>query len=93
MATKSKASQFDEKFDAGESILADLDLNSANRPGLAVQRVNVDFPAWEVDALDCEASRLGITRQSLIKVWIAERIDAIRQSSMSVAQPRSRYKA
>lgn len=93
MATKVRASQFDEKFDAGESILADLAQNSANRPGFAVQRVNVDFPAWEVDALDREASRLGITKQSLIKVWIAEQIDAIRHSSMSVAQPRSRYKA
>ncbi len=66
---------FDSKMDAGSEILSHLDLGTARRPGLEIQRVNVDFPIWEVEALDREATRLGITRQSLIKVWIAERLE------------------
>jgi hypothetical protein len=70
-----KARDFDEKFDAGESMLEHLDLAHARRPGLASRRVNVDFPAWMVESLDREAQRLGIPRQSVIKVWIAERLE------------------
>ena len=66
---------FDSIMEAGEEIVSHLDLSTARRPGLQTQRVNVDFPVWEVDALDREATRLGITRQSLIKVWIAERLE------------------
>jgi len=69
------AKAFDALVESGEEIVSHLDLSTASRPGLKSQRVNVDFPAWEVEALDREASRLGITRQSLIKVWIAERLD------------------
>lgn len=68
---------FDALMEAGEEIVSHLDLSTAHRPGLQSQRVNVDFPSWEVDALDREASRLGITRQSLIKVWIAERLERV----------------
>ncbi|MDY0088458.1 MAG: CopG family transcriptional regulator [Coriobacteriia bacterium] len=71
-----KASDFDRKFDEGvEDIVGDLDLKSARRPLLAARRVNVDFPAWMVDSLDKEAKRLGVTRQSVIKMWIAERLE------------------
>ncbi len=70
-----KAEQFDTRFDQGEDITADLDLDKARRPGHEQRRVNVDFPAWMVDALDREARRLGVTRQSVIKVWIANRLD------------------
>jgi hypothetical protein len=70
-----KASEFDRKFDAGEDVTRDLDLSKAKRPGLEHQRVNVDFPAWMVESLDREAHRLGVTRQSIIKVWIAERLE------------------
>jgi hypothetical protein len=69
-----RTEEFDELFDAGEDITAHLDVSSAHRPGLAQRRVNVDFPSWMVESLDREARRLGVTRQSVIKVWIAERL-------------------
>jgi hypothetical protein len=71
-----KATDFDKKFDEGiEDIIEDLDLKSARRPMLEARRVNVDFPAWMVESLDREAKRLGVTRQSVIKMWIAERLE------------------
>jgi hypothetical protein len=70
-----KTSDFDRKFDEGEDVTADLDLSKARRPSQEQRRVNVDFPAWMVEALDREAKRLGVTRQSIIKVWIAERLE------------------
>jgi hypothetical protein len=69
-----KASEFDKKFDTGEDITALLDLEQARRPGLAAKRVNVDFPAWMVQSIDREARKLGVTRQSLIKMWLADRL-------------------
>ncbi len=72
-----KASEFDERFDAGEDVTPWLDLSTIRRPHLESRRVNVDFPVWMVDALDREARRLGVTRQSIIKVWIAERLEAV----------------
>ena len=69
-----KARDFDSQFDAGEDVVAELDLARARRPGLEPRRVNVDFPSWVVAALDREARRLGVTRQSVIKIWIAERL-------------------
>jgi hypothetical protein len=70
-----RAEEFDQKFDDGADISGDLDLAAARRPGLEQRRVNVDFPSWMVDLLDREARRLGVTRQSIIKVWIAERLE------------------
>ncbi|UKO98378.1 type II toxin-antitoxin system BrnA family antitoxin [Nostoc sp. UHCC 0870] len=70
-----KAEEFDEKFDAGEDIITYLDMNTIRRPGYEQRRVNVDFPTWMIEALDREASRIGVTRQSIIKVWIAERLE------------------
>ena len=58
-----------------EDITSELDLSSAGRPGQEQRRVNVDFPGWMVDALDREAKRLGVTRQPIIKVWLAERLE------------------
>lgn len=69
-----KAKQFDQKFDQGKSVAAHLDLSKAKRPDQEQRRVNVDFPAWMIESLDAEARRLGVTRQSIIKVWIAERL-------------------
>ena len=70
-----KAKELDRRFDRGEDITGSLDLGGACRPGLEQRRVNVDFPSWMIDALDHEAKRLGVTRQSIIKVWIAERLE------------------
>lgn len=70
-----KASEFDQRFDDGEDMSDYLDLSSARRPNQEARRVNVDFPAWMVTSLDREADRLGISRQALIKVWIAERLE------------------
>ena len=70
-----KAEEFDRKFADGEDITGELDLASARRPLREQRRVNVDFPSWMVESLDREAERLGVTRQSIIKVWIAERLE------------------
>ena len=69
-----KTADFDAAFDAGEDVMAHLDLSKARRPNLEARRVNVDFPAWVVEGLDREARHLGVTRQSVIKMWIAERL-------------------
>ena len=71
------ANELDQKFDDGDSdILEYFDLTQSIRPGLTPRRINVDFPEWMVQSLDQEAKRLGVTRQSLIKFWIAEKIKA-----------------
>ncbi|HEV7503550.1 MAG TPA: CopG family transcriptional regulator [Thermoanaerobaculia bacterium] len=70
-----KAEEFDRKFDAGEDVTDALDLSAARHPGQESRRVNVDFPVWMVESLDREAKRLGVTRQSIIKVWIAEKLE------------------
>ena len=69
-----KASEFDKKFDDGENILAEVDVSRSRRPGEETRRINVDFPAWMVTSMDREARRLGVTRQSIIKMWLAERL-------------------
>jgi hypothetical protein len=71
-----KASEFDRLFEAGESTVEYLDKTQIKRPGLEQRRITVDFPAWMVHQLDKEATRLGITRQSIIKMWISEKISA-----------------
>jgi hypothetical protein len=72
-----RAKDFDSKFDRGESVLSQLDLSKATRPDQEQRRVNVDFPTWMIQSLDREARRLGVTRQSIIKVWIAERLQTV----------------
>lgn len=69
-----KATELDEKFDNGEDVSEYFDLTKMRRPNLEARRVNVDFPVWVVDGLDREAARLGVTRQSVIKMWIAEKL-------------------
>jgi hypothetical protein len=71
-----KAKKFEQQFDDGVDITASLDLSKAKRVLQKHKRVNVDFPTWMVDSLDREASKLGVTRQSVIKVWLAERLEA-----------------
>lgn len=70
-----KTKSFDRKFDQGQEVTKALDLDKAQRPLKESQRVNVDFPRWMVEGLDREAQRVGVTRQSIIKVWLAERLD------------------
>jgi len=73
-----KAADLDRIFDEGGDITPYLDMSTARRPGHEQRRVNVDFPQWIIASLDHEAARLGVTRQSIIKVWIAERLKAER---------------
>ena len=71
-----KAKDLDKKFDSGESIVKHLDMSKARRPEQEQKRVNVDFPVWMIQSLDREAKRLGVPRQSLIKVLIAQHLEA-----------------
>jgi hypothetical protein len=72
-----KAKDFDKKFDQGKKdIIDDLDLSTARRANQEQKRINVDFPAWVVESLDREAARIGVTRQSIIKIWLVERLRA-----------------
>ena len=73
-----KAKTFDQRFDQGDDITAHLDLSRARRPGEEQRRVNVDFPEWMIQSLDREARHLGVTRQSIIKLWLAERLERAR---------------
>ena len=70
-----KAKKFDSDFGAGKEVSHALDVSKARRPLQEQKRVNVDFPVWMIDSLDKEADRLGVTRQSIIKVWLAERLE------------------
>ena len=70
-----KASELDEKFDEDESVLEFFDLSSVRRPGLEQRRVNVDFPIWMIESLDKAAKKFGVSRQSVIKIWLAERLE------------------
>ena len=72
-----KAKYFDKKFDDNQKdIINDLDLGSLRKPNQEQKRINVDFPAWVIESLDREAARIGVTRQSIIKVWLVERLKA-----------------
>lgn len=71
-----KAKNFERQFEGGIDLTASLDVSKARRVLQTQKRVNVDFPTWMIDSLDREASKLGVTRQSVIKVWLAERLEA-----------------
>ena len=70
-----KAKQLEKLFDEGKDITQHLDLSKARRPEQGQKRVNVDFPLWMVNSLDKEAKRLGVPRQSVIKIWLAEKLE------------------
>ena len=70
------AEELDAKFDAGEDITKYLDLSKGFRPGLEQKRVNVDLPIWMIEQLDVQAKRIGVTRQSIVKVWLSDRLKA-----------------
>lgn len=72
-----KADEFDRLFDSGVDITAHLELSSTRRPGREPHAIQLDLPAWMIDSLDRQARRAGVTRQDLIKVWLAERLHRI----------------
>lgn len=72
-----KAAAFDKEFEEGKDITGHLDLSQARRVNQELKRVNVDFPVWVVECLDKEAKRLGVSRQALLKIWIAERLEKV----------------
>ncbi len=76
-----KARKFEQQFDEGVEITASLDLSKAKRVLQEQKRVNVDFPTWMIDSLDREAGKIGVTRQSIIKVWLAERLEMLGSNS------------
>ena len=80
MAAKRKltAKELDALHESGADMSAYLDMRASRRPGLEIQRVNVDFPIWMIESLDQEAGRLGVPRQSVIKFWISECLSANR---------------
>jgi hypothetical protein len=78
---KVKAKDFDDAFDRGEDVTKYLDKSKVRRVNLDLKRVNIDFPVWVIESLDKEARRLGITRQSLVKMWIAEKFKVDNQVS------------
>lgn len=76
MAKTISAEEFDRRFDDGESVLEYLDMATLARPGLESKRVNVDMPQHMIAKLDKHAKRRGVTRQALIKMWLADRLDS-----------------
>ena len=73
-----KAKDFDKKFDENKTDIIDyLDLSTLKRPNQQQKRVNVDFPVWVIDSLDKEAGRVGVSRQSIIKLWLVEKLEQI----------------
>ena len=79
------AKKLDQDFDKGKDITSALDLPKATRPKQKQKRVNVDFPTWMIEMLDREAGRPGVTRQSMIKVWLAERLEQSASSQSAQA--------
>ncbi|PID77181.1 MAG: CopG family transcriptional regulator [Deltaproteobacteria bacterium] len=79
-----KDKEFDQRFDNGEDITSYLDMEKSRRVNQAVKQVKVDFPVWVVDGLDNQAKRLGITRQSLVKMWVADRLERMSYGGMQV---------
>ena len=76
-----KAKSFDQKFDAGkEDVIAGLDLSAATKPTQNQKRVNIDFPVWIIESLDRETRRIGVARQSIIKFWLAEKLEIAAKS-------------
>jgi len=73
-----KASELDKKFDDNnEDILEHFDMSTIRRPNEDPKRVNIDFPIWMVQSLDREARHLGVSRQAVIKMWLAERLESL----------------
>jgi hypothetical protein len=72
-----KADQLDDVFNSRADLLPHLNLSTLRRPNLEQKRVNVDLPVWMIEGLDREADKLGVTRQSIIKIWLADRLKKV----------------
>ena len=66
--------EFDKKFDDGEDISEYIDFDSVRPLNAEQKQINLELPLWIVKGLDKEAQRLGVTRQSVIKTWLAEKL-------------------
>ena len=75
-AKKISAEEFDRRFDDGEDMADYVDWSRASRPGLEVKRVNLDMPQHMIAKLDQQAKRRGVTRQALMKMWLADRLES-----------------
>lgn len=69
--------EFDAAFDAGEDIDDMIDWSCSRLVTSEAKRVNVDFPDWMAKAQDRESGRLGVIRQSLIKMWLAGKLEGV----------------
>lgn len=78
------AQEFEKRFDEGEDITPFIDRSSIRRPGMEARRVNVDFPEWVIEKLDLQSKLIGVSRQSLIKLWVSERIQQEHQNQKSL---------
>jgi len=78
------AQEFEKRFDEGEDITPFIDRSSIRRPGMEARRVNVDFPEWIIEKLDLQSKLIGVSRQSLIKLWVSERIQQEQQNQKNL---------
>ena len=73
-----KASQLDKKFDENkEDILEYFDTSKIKMINEKQRRVNIDFPEWMIQSLDKEAKHIGVSRQAVIKMWIADKLKSL----------------
>jgi hypothetical protein len=69
-----EANELDKLFDRKKDIISHLDLSKAERPGLKPKRINISIPSWIFKSIEKEATKYGVTKEVIIKQWIAERI-------------------
>jgi len=80
-----KAEEFDKIFDDNkEDIIEHLDLSTARRVNLEPKRINIDFPTWMVKKLDEEAQHIGVSRQAIIKTWLADKLMQLEHQKVTV---------
>lgn len=71
-----KADELDRIFDEGQDISAYIDLSNAKRVNFEQKRVNLDLPIWMIEQLDFEAKKLGVARQAIMKMFLAQHLNA-----------------
>jgi hypothetical protein len=68
---KETAAQKEARLGAGDDHEGEFDI------GQGTKMVNVELPVWAIKSLDREATRRGVARQALIKMWLVDRLDAM----------------